>query len=95
MSKITKETRKLSYEDILTKANSKYFQVLTVLKNNKMTAKEVAVEMFNRNFSKSNERNVAAPRLNELVELNIVHVVDKKRCQYTGKTVAVYEIVHS
>ena len=39
----------------------------------------------------STERNFTAPRLTKLEKKGIVKVVDKKKCDYTGKTVAVYE----
>lgn len=38
------------------------------------------------------ERNYTAPRLTELNEMGLVEVIDKKKCEYTGKTVAVYGI---
>lgn len=56
------------------------------------TAKEVAVELFDLELIPSTERNYTAPRLTELEKMGLVKVIDKKQCQYTGKTVAVYEI---
>jgi len=92
MNQITKETRKLSYDDIMLKVKGKYYQVLETLANKEMSAKEVAIEMFDKGFSKTSERNVSAPRLNELVKLDIVEIIGKKKCQHTNKVVAVYKI---
>ena len=67
----------------------RYRQILEIL-TEPMTAKEVAVEMYRRGMAGSPERNFAAPRLTELSKKGIVEPVGKKRCGYTGKTVAVY-----
>ena len=55
------------------------------------TAKEIAVELFELGYIPSTERNYVQPRLTELCKKKIVRVVGKKKCNYTGKTVAVYE----
>lgn len=56
------------------------------------TAKEIAVELFELELIPSAERNYTAPRLTELEKMGLVKVIEKKKCQYSGKTVAVYEI---
>ena len=58
-----------------------------------MTAKEIAVEMFNRGYIPTSERNFAAPRLTELSRNGVVEPVGKQRCKYTGKTVCVYALL--
>lgn len=43
------------------------------------------------NRRRTDERNFSAPRLTELAQKGVVDVIGKKRCEYTGKTVGVYE----
>lgn len=86
----TMETRRESNNNVDRK--KRYREILECLGNDKMTAKEVAVEMFDRGYIPSTERNFTAPRLTELCQNGQVDVIGKKKCQYTGKTVAVYEV---
>ena len=90
--KITTETRQLSFNDIQEKTKKRYEQILDRLDKPK-TAKEIAVEMFELGLIPSTERNYTAPRLTELEKMGYVKAIDKKKCEYTGKTVAVYEKV--
>lgn len=87
--KITTETRQLSFADIQEKTKKRYEQILDRLDKPK-TAKEIAVELFELGFIPSTERNYTAPRLTELEKMGFVEVIEKKKCKYTGKTVAVY-----
>ena len=90
--KITTETRQLSFNDIQEKTKKRYEQILDRLDKPK-TAKEIAVELFEIGVIPSTERNYTAPRLTELEKMGHVRAIDKKKCEYTGKTVAVYEKV--
>ena len=90
--KITTQTRQLSFNDIQEKTKKRYEQILDRLDKPK-TAKEIAVELFEIGVIPSTERNYTAPRLTELEKMGYVKAVDKKKCEYTGKTVAVYEKV--
>lgn len=90
MNSITYQTRQLSFEDIQDKTKIRYIQILNRLDEPK-TAKELAVELFELEYIPSTERNYTAPRLTELEKMGYVKVIDKKKCQYTGKIVAVYE----
>ncbi len=90
--KITTETRQLSFNDIQEKTKKRYEQILDRLDKPK-TAKEIAVEMFELGLIPSTERNYTAPRLTELEKMGYVKAIDKKKCEYTGKTVAIYEKV--
>lgn len=92
MSVFTIQTRQMSFEDIQLKTKVRYEQILDRLDTPK-TAKEIAVELFELGIIPSTERNYTAPRLTELEKRGIVKVVDKKKCQFTGKTVAIYERV--
>ena len=89
---ITTITRQLSFEDIKPKRKIRYEQILDRLMTGIKTAKEIAVELFDLELIPSTERNYTAPRLTELEKMGLVKAVDKKKCQYTGKKVAVYEI---
>ena len=90
--KITTETRQLSFNDIQEKTKKRYEQILDRLDKPK-TAKEIAVEMFELGLIPSTERNYTAPRLTELEKMGLVKAIEKKKCKYTGKTVAIYEKV--
>lgn len=87
---ITHETRQMSFADIQDKTKIRYIQILNRLDEPK-TAKELAVELFELGFIPSTERNYTAPRLTELEKMGYVKAIDKKKCEYTGKTVAIYE----
>lgn len=89
---ITTQTRQLSFEDIKPKRKIRYRQILDRLMTGAKTAKEIAVELFDLELIPSTERNYTAPRLTELEKMGLVKAIDKKKCEYTGKTVAVYEI---
>lgn len=88
----TLETRREANE--IVDKQKRYKEILECLGNNKMTAKEIAVEMFNKGYIPTTERNFTAPRLTELSQKGIVEPVGKTKCKYTGKTVAVYEVRH-
>ena len=90
MNIITQTTRQMSFDDIQDKSKIRYIQILNRLDKPK-TAKELAVELFELGFIPSTERNYTAPRLTELERMGMVEAIDKKKCEYTGKTVAVYE----
>lgn len=89
---ITQYTRQMSFEDIKPKRKIRYEQILDRMQTGPKTAKEVAIELFDLGLIPSTERNYTAPRLTELEKMGLVKVIDKKKCQYSGKTVAVYEI---
>ena len=72
----------------------RYRQIKEILNELKQaTAKEIAVVMYKKGYIPISERNFSAPRLTELRKKGVVEVAKKKRCSYTGKTVAVYELV--
>lgn len=87
---ITFETRSEANETVDKK--KRYRQILEILQGGKeMTAKEIAVEMCQRGYVPTPERNFAAPRLTELSIKGLVEPCGKQRCSYTGKTVALYK----
>lgn len=88
----TLETRSEANESVDKK--KRYMQIKEILNDGKeMTAKEIAVEMFDKGYIPTSERNFTAPRLTELSQNGIVEPIGKKKCTYTGKTVAVYKLI--
>ncbi len=88
---ITFETRSEANETVDKK--ERYRQILEILQGGKeMTAKEIAVEMCQRGYVPTPERNFAAPRLTELSIQGIVEPCGKQKCSYTGRTVALYKM---
>ena len=57
-----------------------------------MTAKEIAVEMKSRGYSYTDERNVSAPRITEMLQKGLLDCVGKKKCQYTNTEVGVFVV---
>ena len=85
----TFETRRESYETV--DRQKRYRQILEIMTemDKPMTAKEIAVEMKKRGYSSTDERNVSAPRITELLEKGILDCSKTKvRCQYSGKMVS-------
>lgn len=92
MSILTMQTRQLSFDEIQNKKKKRYEQILDRLMTGSKTAKEIAVELFELGLIPSTERNYTSPRLTELASMGLVKAIEKKKCIYTGKMVAVYEI---
>ncbi len=68
-------------------------QVVEILEQGgEMSAKEVAVEMMNRGYVPTSERNWSSPRITELCYKGIIEPVGRKKCQYSGKSVTVFAI---
>ena len=89
----TLENRRESMEKVDKK--TRYKQIYEILFGGKeLTAKEIAVEMCKRGYIPTSERNFASPRLTEMSKLGIVEPIGKEKCKYTGKTVAVYKLLH-
>ena len=78
------ETRQMSFEDIKPKRLTKYMQILEIINNREMTAREIEAEMNKHGYSKYFDMNHVRPRLTELVECGT------KVDYVTNKNVAVY-----
>lgn len=82
MDKITKETRKESFEKMQLKKKCKL--IYEQLGSGEYTARELAIKMYNTTDEEGNrllrtaERQETAPRLTELLKLDLVEVVSKK-----------------
>lgn len=73
----------------------RYKQIIECLRETTMeglTAKEVAVMMRLKGYIPTSERNYVSPRLTELSKTGLVEPIGKKKCEYTGRTVAVYSL---
>lgn len=87
---VTYDTRAEAHEQV--DKQKRYAQIMECLSEKPMTAKECAVELFTRGYAPTAERNLTAPRLTELSKAGRVEPIGKRKCQYTGKTVAVYAV---
>lgn len=88
---ITYQTRQLSFEDIKPKRLTKYMQILEIISDKEMTAREIEAEMNRRGYSKYFDMNHVRPRLTELTNDYHELVECGTRVDYlTNKNVAVY-----
>lgn len=91
--KITMETRRQSYGEILENLGPRYRAILEALQESQeATARELALSLWQKGQIPTPERNFVHPRLTELMKAGIVEAADKKVCRITGKMVAVYEL---
>lgn len=85
------ETRQMSFEDIKPKRLTKYMQILEIISDKKMTAREIETEMNKKKYSTYFDMNHVRPRLTELVYEYHEIVEDGTKEDYiTHKKVAVY-----
>ena len=90
---ITTDTRFESLEKL--DRNGLYNLILSTLNDNKengLTAREVAVILYNQGLLRSNERQATAPRLTELVDDGRVVIIGKRFDEISLRNVAVYTI---
>ena len=88
---VTFDTRAEANETV--DRNKRYQQIVECLREKpNQTAKEIACMMLSKKYIPYCDRNFTAPRLTELSQMGIVEPVGKKKCQWTGKTVAVYAL---
>ncbi len=92
---ITEETRLESYNKIIPKQPVRYDQIIYILRNNPegLTAKEIAVKLYELKLIPSTERNFVSPRLTELLKKGKVQTIGKRVCKYSNRKVAVFKIV--
>ena len=86
------ETKQLSFEDIKPSRKTKYIQILEILGNKKMTAREIELEMNRKNYSSYFDMNHVRPRLTELVkEYELVDECGTKEDSLTKWKVTIYK----
>ena len=90
MNTITFMTRHKSYKDMLEHLSDRHKHVLEVLRNKEMTTREIAQELYKRNYTNTSDVNNARPRITELENLGFVKTDKTKKCNITNKEVAVY-----
>ena len=90
---VTLDTRHDSHESV--DKEKRYRQIIEIMAEHKhpLTAKQIAVMMYGKGYTPTAERNFSAPRLTELSQKGVVEPVGKQKCEYTGKTVAVYSLI--
>lgn len=89
--KMTLENRQDSYREIKPKRLTKYSQIVEILNNREMTAREIEKEMCAKGYSTYFDMNHVRPRLTELVnEWHEVIECGSKEDDLTHKMVAVY-----
>ena len=93
MNTITRQTRRESYREILPECSQRRKQVLAALDGKKLTAGEVAWQLYKDGLTPYYNRNFAHPRLNELEQEGKVKIVGKKTDNITKRTCAVYEVM--
>ena len=90
MNTITFMTRYKSYTEMQEYLSVRHKQILKILKNKKMTTREIAEELYNRHYTNTADVNNARPRITELENLGFVVTDKTKKCNVTNKEVAVY-----
>ena len=72
----------------------RYRQIKAILKGKKgLTAKQIAVKLYNKGLCPDSDRNHVSPRLTELCEKGIVEPIGKTLCEYTGRKVTVWRLL--
>ena len=85
------ETRKESYDKV--DKQKRYMQIKEILSNwGELTAKQIAILMYKKGYTPTDERNYSAPRLTELCINGEVEIIGKTKCEYSGKKVSVYKL---
>ena len=90
MNTITFMTRHKSYKDMQEHLSERHKQILEILKNKKMTTREIAQELYERHYTNTSDVNNARPRVTELETLGFVTTDQTKKCTITNKEVALY-----
>ena len=93
MSKITRETRKASYEEVLPKVKERSRQILETLGNRAMTVSEITDELVAAGTIPYYNRNYVAPRLTELKDMGVVETCGRRKSTRSTATEAVWKRV--
>lgn len=89
--KATLENRIISYEEVKPKRFTKYMQIIEILADKEMTAREIEKEMCNKGYSTYFDMNHVRPRLTELAnEYHEIIECNSRLDEVTNKMVAVY-----
>ena len=70
---------------------TRHQQCLEALATKCLTAREVSDYLYNKGYTPIRERNIAQPRLNELVKVGLVMVISYAYDAMTDREVKVYK----
>lgn len=90
MSKITRETRRASYEAVLPKINGRNRLILDTLGNRQMTVSEITDELVAAGKIPHFNRNYVAPRLTGLKDKGLVEPCGRRKATHSTATEAVW-----
>ena len=90
MDKITKQTRRESYEAIQPKVGARCRLILDTLGDRAMTVSEITEELVKIGKLPYYDRNRVAPRLTELKEDGVVETCGRRKSTRTSATEAVW-----
>jgi hypothetical protein len=93
---VTEETRHESITELRQSGTTSHRRqlVLDTIGNAAMTAHEILTAMLSAGVVDYYDPNFVRPRLTELKELGLVETVGKRKCERTGKNVAIWRSVH-
>ena len=84
--------RNKSNNEVKGNKQTKYNQILEILKGKELTAREVESQMLNRGYSIYFDMNHVRPRLTELEKMGFIKEVRTTKDKTTNKSVTVYAI---
>ena len=90
MSKITRQTRRESYDAVLPKVKDRARLILATLGNRSMTVSEITDELVAEGKLPYYNRNYVAPRLTELKDMGVVETCGRRKSTRSTATEAVW-----
>ena len=90
MSKITRETRRKSYEAVLPKVNERSRLILKTLGTMEMTVSELTDKLVEAGKIPHYNRNYVAPRLTEMKDMGVVETCGRRKSTRSHATEAVW-----
>lgn len=93
MTRITRKTRRASYEAVLPKVNERSRLILGTLGNRAMTVSEITDELVETGRLPYFNRNYVAPRLTELKDKGVVETCGRRKSTRSTASEAVWRRV--
>ena len=85
-----KENQLIAHETI--NKQKRYAQIKEILKDKKMTFREIAQAMYEAGYTIGPETTYSQPRVTELVRSGDIEPIGKTKSEVTGKTVTVFQL---